>query len=100
MNATREVSCPTCGAPFRGTVTCGRCGADLAALTAVILAAREERELARRAILDGDGDAALLHIDRALALHRTEWGLRLKALALIAANRPLEGVRLASTLVK
>jgi hypothetical protein len=100
VRTTGGIGCPTCGAPFRGTVTCGRCGADLAPLTAVILAAREERELARRAILDGDGDAALLHIDRALALHRTEWGLRLKALALIAANRPLEGVRLASTLVK
>jgi len=66
----------------------------------VILAARKERELARRAILNGDGDAALLHVERALALHRTEQGLRLKALALIAANRPLEGVRLAATLVK
>ena len=100
MRTTRGVGCPTCGAAFRGTVTCGRCGADLAPLTAVILAARKERELARRAILDGDGDAALLHVERALALHRTERGLRLKALALIAANRPLEGVRLASTLVK
>lgn len=100
MRPTRGVHCPTCGAPFRGTVRCGRCGADLAALTAVILAARKERELARRAILDGDGDTALLHVERALALHRTERGLRLKALALIAANRPLEGVRLASTLVE
>jgi len=100
VKSTREASCPTCGAPFRGTVRCGRCGADLAALTAVILAARKERELARRAILNGDGDAALLHVERALALHRTEQGLRLKALALIAANRPLEGVRLAATLVK
>ena len=100
MRTTERVSCPTCGAAFRGTVRCGRCGADLAALTAVILAARKERELARRAILNGDGDAALLHVERALALHRTEQGLRLKALALIAANRPLEGVRLAATLVK
>ena len=100
MRTARGEGCPTCGAPFRGTVVCGRCGADLAALTAVILAAREEREQARRAILDGDGDAALLHVDRALALHRSERGLRLKVLALIAANRPLDGIRLASTVVE
>ncbi len=92
--------CPTCGARFRGEAECGRCGTDLRALAAVILAAREAREEARRSLLQEAGETALAHVDRSLSLHRTARGLRLRALALIACGRLREGVRLAASLVE
>jgi hypothetical protein len=91
--------CPTCGAGFRGGAECGRCGTDLRALSAVLLAAREEREAARRALLAGDGEDALRRARRSLELQDVAGGRRLLALALFAAGRLREAASLLSALV-
>ena len=54
-------SCPACGASWRGTATCSRCGADLTVAMGLALAALQLRARARRLLIEGDvaGAAAL-----------------------------------------
>jgi hypothetical protein len=91
-------ACPTCGAGFRGGAECGRCGTDLRALSAILLAAREERELARRALLAGDGEEALRRVRRSLELHDVPAGRRLQVLSLLAAGNLREAASLLAAL--
>ena len=51
--------CPVCGARFRGSATCSRCGTDLAPLMALAARAWVVRDRCRRALLAGDLPAAL-----------------------------------------
>jgi len=53
--------CPACGAGWRGTATCSRCGADLSAVMELALAAFQLRARSRRLLIEGDleGAAAL-----------------------------------------
>ncbi|MFV1958352.1 MAG: hypothetical protein ACC662_02950 [Planctomycetota bacterium] len=92
-------TCPTCGAAFRGRDRCGRCGTDLERLGALARAAHALRERAREALHDGDAEAALDRAARSRLLHDVEAGRRLHALALIAADRPREGLHLAATIL-
>lgn len=91
--------CPTCGATFRGGERCGRCGTELRRLTAVMLAARALREEARRALLAQDAETALERAVRSRRLHDVDAGRHLHALALVMVDRPLEGIRLAATVL-
>ena len=50
--------CPACGAGFRGTATCSRCGADLGVVMGLALAAFLIRARARRRLLEGDLEGA------------------------------------------
>jgi hypothetical protein len=86
--------CPTCGAGFRGGAECGRCGTDLRGLSAILLAAREERESARLALRAGDGEEACRRARRSLELHDDPAGHRLHVLALLSAGRLREAVAL------
>jgi hypothetical protein len=95
MNRT----CPTCRAAFSGESKCRRCGTDLSSLFAVLLAAREARDSARRALLAGDGEAALAAALRARRLEDSTASRRLHVLALLSVDRLLDGVRLADRVV-
>jgi hypothetical protein len=56
-----SAGCPACGASFRGTATCSRCGADLSVVMGLAMAAFHFRARARRLLVEGDleGAAAL-----------------------------------------
>ena len=96
----KDPCCPTCGAAFRNVAECGRCGTELTLLFSVILRAREARESARKALLEGNGPLALEQAEKSLTLDDTEAGHRLRALALISSGRLLEGVRLVAARVE
>lgn len=84
----REASpcCPVCGARFRGTRECSRCGADLLILMRIAAQAYRLREAARLALDAGDLPRAVRSATKAEALHATAEGQRLKrAGALLAA---------------
>ncbi len=46
--------CPVCGARFRGTSVCSRCGASLEAIMRIAVGAWTLRTQARQALLRGD----------------------------------------------
>jgi hypothetical protein len=50
--------CPACGAGFRGTARCSRCGADLSVVMGIAAAAFLLRARARRLLIEGDLEAA------------------------------------------
>lgn len=79
-------ACPACRARFSGSPHCRRCGTDLSRVFAVLLAAREAREEARRALVAGDGDRALAAVRRALRLEDVPRARRLEVLALLATG--------------
>ena len=86
-----DLRCPTCRAPWRGVVTCGRCGADLTMLMRVAVRAWELREAARQALGDGDRVAdAVMFARTACRLHATPQGQRLLGLALLADKQVAE----------
>ena len=66
---------------------------------ALLLAAHEERERARVALREDRPEDALAILAEARRLHDTAAARRLEALALIAADRPREGVALAARLL-
>ena len=46
--------CPACGAGWRGTAICSRCGADLSVVMGLALGAFHLRARARRLLIEGD----------------------------------------------
>ena len=50
--------CPACGAGWRGTAICSRCGADLSVVMGLALAAFQLRARARRRLIEGDVEGA------------------------------------------
>ena len=80
--------CPVCRAPFRGTGTCSRCGADLLPVMTLMSKARVVREASRAALRAGDATRALDLARRAQALCATEAGRRLQVLANWVLNGP------------
>lgn len=73
--------CPVCGARFRATRECSRCGTDLGVLMGLQAQAFRLRQQARDALLRGDFEAALEFAGRAQQVCATEQGRRLCALA-------------------
>lgn len=88
---TDPLSCPTCGAAWRGAATCPRCSTDLADLMRVAVKAWQLRDVARRALWTGDRPQDALTAARAACrLHETRYGQQLLALALLANGRAPE----------
>ena len=54
-----SLKCPVCGARFRGSGTCSRCGTDLRPLMRIAARAWRAREQCRAALRAGDLDSAL-----------------------------------------
>ncbi len=81
MVDAEPLKCPVCGAKFRGTRECSRCGADLSPLMYLADTARQMRNKARQAISACDGKRAHDLAEKAQRLHATETGRRLLSLA-------------------
>jgi hypothetical protein len=83
-------SCPACGARFRGTAICSRCGADLSVVMGLALAAFQLRERARRRLIEGDVDGAATLAEKAERLDATPSGdalVRVTSLLAAASGR-------------
>ncbi len=80
MDPAGPQRCPVCKAAFRSQAICSRCGADLAVLMKLSVAARDLRERTRAAIRRGDTAAARECLGRAEQLHATPAGQRLTML--------------------
>ncbi len=74
MNGERLPSCPACGARFRGTTDCSRCGADLHRLMLIATLAHARRVRARQLLLGGEPALALKEAHEAQALAATAAG--------------------------
>jgi hypothetical protein len=66
-----SLKCPVCGARFRGTPECSRCGTNLDALMRLAAGAWVVRQRARAALLQGDLDGTLSLSRAAQRLQRT-----------------------------
>lgn len=77
--------CPVCGARFRGTRQCSRCGADLLILMRIAAQAYRFREAARQALVAGDPPQTVRSATKAEALHATAAGRRLKRVGVLLA---------------
>jgi hypothetical protein len=66
--------CPVCGARFRGSTECSRCGADLATIMGLAAVAWRMREAARDAITQGDVARARALASQAQEICRTPAG--------------------------
>jgi hypothetical protein len=71
MNALAPaiLKCPVCGASFRGSAICSRCGTDLGPLMRVAATAWKARQQARRDLQSGDLLSALRCSTAAWKLH-------------------------------
>ena len=69
--------CPACGAGFRGTRACSRCGADLGPLMTLAACSFRDRRAAREAIGRGDFEASRRLTLRAQRMCATRTGRRL-----------------------
>lgn len=67
--ARPTLSCPVCGARFRGGPACSRCGSDLRALMRIAAQAWQARQRCRIALRDGNLDLALRWSEAARQLH-------------------------------
>jgi|SoiMethySBSTD1v2_1073268.scaffolds.fasta_scaffold861200_2 predicted amidophosphoribosyltransferase len=76
-----DARCPVCGAGFRGSSTCSRCGSDLTQLMRVHVTAWRLRVAGWRALAAGDAAAARRHAEHSLELHASASARRLEALA-------------------
>jgi len=78
MTLSKKIlSCPVCGARFRGTSTCSRCEADLTPLMKIVFKAYKIREEARMALYKGSYEKAQKLAREAQALFDTDSGRRL-----------------------
>ena len=79
MSAAPKTSgrCPVCGAGFRGTPACSRCGADLTALMRLAAGASRLRLAAIAEIAAGNLSQAAELAGRAGRMHATPGGNRL-----------------------
>ena len=66
--------CPACGAGWRGTATCSRCGADLSAVMELALAAFQLRERSRPLLIEGDLEGAAALAEKAERLDTSPAG--------------------------
>ena len=83
-------SCPACGASWRGTAICSRCGADLTVVMGLALAAFHLRTRARRRLIDGDVEGAAALAREAERLDTSPAGdalVRVTSLLAAAAGR-------------
>jgi hypothetical protein len=69
------LKCPVCGARFRGSVTCTRCGTDLRLLMRLAAKAWSARQQSAAALRDGNLEAALRLSAAAERLQRTSSGI-------------------------
>ena len=82
--------CPACGAGFRGTAICSRCGADLSAVMGLGMAAFHLRVRARRLLIEGDVEGAAALAEKAERLDTSPAGdalVRVTFLLTAAAGR-------------
>lgn len=77
MTDDERTRCPVCRARFRGTLACGRCGAELRPAMLLVARAWHARSEARRALAAGDDAGALLHATLAAEMCATRAGARL-----------------------
>jgi len=75
-----ENRCPVCGARFRGSRICSRCGADLAPLMLLTVKAWQLRQAARQALDAGDVRLALALATEAQGTQNTDSGEALRLL--------------------
>jgi len=83
-------SCPACGAGWRGTAMCSRCGADLSVVMGLALAAFQLRARARRRLIEGDVEGAAALAREAERLDTSPAGdalVRVTSLLAAAAGR-------------
>ena len=82
MSAAPKTSgrCPVCGAGFRGTPACSRCGADLTVLMRLAAGASRLRQAAIAEIAAGNLSQAAELVGRARRMHATPGGERLRRL--------------------
>ena len=82
MSAASKSSgrCPVCGAGFRGTPACSRCGADLTALMRLAAGASRLRLAAIAEVAAGNLSRAAELAGRAGRMHATAGGKRLRRL--------------------
>ena len=66
------LKCPVCGARFRGSATCSRCGTDLTGLMRLAARAWALRQRCRAALMAGDLAAALHWDGAARRLHNSQ----------------------------
>lgn len=64
-----KLKCPVCGAGFRSTTACPRCGADLATMMLLAEKARLIRCDARLELLAGNLDKALALTSQSMKIH-------------------------------
>ena len=81
MAESRSLKCPVCGARFRQTTDCRRCGADLEPLMRLAMKAYLAREASRQRLLEGDFESAENLAVLAQDLCATSDGRRLVLLA-------------------
>ena len=74
-------SCPVCGARFRETRLCSRCGADLSPLMYLVTKAHRLRQRARERLFEGDAREAWELARAAESAAPTLAGKRLERLA-------------------
>jgi hypothetical protein len=82
--------CPACGAGFRGTSACSRCGADLSTVMGLATAAFLVRARARRRLAEGDIEGAAALARESERLDRSPAGealVRVTSLLRVAAGR-------------
>jgi hypothetical protein len=88
--------CPACGAGFRGSARCSRCGADLSVVMGLAAAAFLLRGRARRLLIEGELDAAATVARGAQRLDRSPAGealVRVTSLLKTAAAGPRRAPR-------
>ena len=70
--------CPVCGASFRGSAACSRCGADLTIVMRLQASAWRLRRAARDAVRQGDAARAHALAAKAQMVHQTPSGAHLE----------------------
>ena len=81
MQAEPALRCPVCGAAFRQTMNCPRCGADLGPLMTLLAHAWSARRRSRQALRDGDYALAVRSAQAAEELSSTSTSRDLVGLA-------------------
>ena len=80
MSAPKSGRCPVCGAGFRGTPACSRCGADLTTLMRLAVRASRMRQAAVAEMAAGNFPKAAALAGRAGRMHATPGGETLRRL--------------------
>ncbi len=86
-----DLSCPVCRARFRHSRACPRCGTELTALMVLAGRAYRLRRASVAALRAGDPLRARELADQAHALHATDRGRRLRAVAALLTRRETPG---------